>query len=244
MAATGNQGRDAILVTGAGRGLGQAIAVHLAAPGRLLLLHHHASMGGVDETAAKVRAQGAEPACLPADLADFDQREDLLRQVTAHTGHLTLLVNNAGIYPETALLEIDPAQWRRVMEVDCNAVQHMIHGLLPLLKAGSPAQVVNIGDSGADRVVARLEATPYHVAKLGVHVLTRSYAKALAGEGVRVNMISPGFLDNSVGEPGSPLPQGRKGTFGDVLGALDYLRSEAAAYVSGANLVVSGAWNL
>ena len=69
-------------------------------------------------------------------------------------------------------------------------------------------------------------------------------AKALTGEGITVNMISPGFLENSVGEAPSSIPAGRTGRFEDVLGALDYLLSDRAAYVSGANIVVSGGWNI
>ena len=87
-------------------------------------------------------------------------------------------------------------------------------------------------------------ATPYHIAKLGVHVLTRSYAQLLMPRGITVNMISPGFLENSVGRPPEELPAGKPARFEDILGALDYLLSEQAKQVSGANLLVSGAWNL
>ena len=99
-------------------------------------------------------------------------------------------------------------------------------------------------DSAADRITARPTATPYHIAKLGLHILTRSYAGLLGPDGIRVNQVSPGFLENSVGRPGSPIPLGRPGAFSDVLGAIDYLLSPAAGYVSGANLVISGGWNL
>jgi 3-oxoacyl-[acyl-carrier protein] reductase len=87
-------------------------------------------------------------------------------------------------------------------------------------------------------------ATPYHIAKLGVHVLTRSYAQLLMPKGITVNMISPGFLENSIGRPPQCLPAGHPGSFKDILGALDYLLSEQASYVSGTNLLVTGAWNL
>jgi len=135
-----------------------------------------------------------------------------------------------------------------VLDATCSAVFHLTRGAVPLLRAGARegagARVVNIGDAAADRVTARLQATPYHVAKLGVHVLTRSFAKALAPDGITVNMLSPGFLETSLGDPGSPIPAGRPGRTQDLLGALDYLLSPAADYVNGANLVVSGAWNL
>jgi 3-oxoacyl-[acyl-carrier protein] reductase len=240
--------RRICLVTGAGRGLGRAIAEHLAAPGTRLLLHHHASAEGARETAQAVRARGAEAVLLQADLSVLAERERLLAAVAGETDALHVLVNNVGVYPQAELLEITPERWNAVLESTCSAVFHLTRGAQPLLAAAAAgaagARVINIGDSGADRIVARPTATPYHVAKLGVHVLTRSFAKALAPQGITVNMISPGFLETSVGEPGSPMPAGRKGTAEDILAALDYLLSPQAAYVNGANLVVSGAWNV
>jgi len=218
----------------------------------LLLLHYHGSAEGVARTAQRVRERGAEPALLAADLARPEQREALAEQVAALLAGrglgLDLLLHNAGVYPEAGLLEITPTQWSAVLEINCGAVFHLTQALLPALEQAAAqagrARVLVIGDSGADRVVARLTATPYHVAKLGAHVLVRSFAKALTGRGITVNMVSPGFLENSVGEPGSPLPAGHPGTFADILGAVDYLRAPGADYVSGANLIVSGGWNV
>jgi 3-oxoacyl-[acyl-carrier protein] reductase len=231
------------LVTGAGRGLGRAISVHLAAPGTRLLLHYHRSEAGARETAAAVQQRGAAATLLQADLADLAARERLMDAVERETRTLQVLVNNVGVYPEQALLDTRPEDWQAVLEVTCGAVFHLTRRAVPLLRAGAPARVINLGDSGADRIVARPQATAYHVAKLGVHVLTRSFAKALAADGITVNQISPGFLEDSVGEPGSPMPAGRRGNAADILGALDYLLSPAAAYVNGANLVVTGGWN-
>jgi NAD(P)-dependent dehydrogenase (short-subunit alcohol dehydrogenase family) len=235
--------RRACLVTGAGRGLGREIALHLAAPGTHLLLHHHRSVDGATEAAAEAERRGAIVTLLAADLADPAARERLMQAVASAAPALQVLVNNVGVYPEQGLLETTPEQWATVLELGCSAVFHLTLRAVPLLRAAAPSRVINLGDSSADRIAARVQATPYHVAKLGVHVLTRSFAKALGPDGVTVNQISPGFLETSVGDPGSPMPMGRRGTALDVLGALDYLLSPAADYVSGANLVVSGAWN-
>jgi len=234
----------AILVTGAGRGLGRAIALHLARPGTLLLLHHHASSAGGQAVQREAEAKGARAVLLAADLADAAARERMMAEAARHTAVLHVLINGAGIYPERDLLDFSAAEWQRTFDVTCSAVFHLTQLAVPLLKAGAPSCVVNIGDSGADRAVAHVAATPYHVAKLGVQVLTRSFAKALGPAGIRVNQVSPGFLENSVGQPESPVPLGRLGRFEDILAALDYLLSPGAAYVSGATIVVSGAWNV
>ena len=233
-----------VLVTGAGRGLGRAMAVHLAAPGTVLFLHYHGSRDGARAVQREAEAKGARAVPLSADLADPASRERLLAEVARQTDALHVLVNNAGLYEERGLLETSAADWQRVFDVTCSAVFHLTQLAVPLLAQGAPARVVNVGDSGADRVTGRLTATPYHVAKLGVHVLTRSFAKALAPRRITVNQISPGFLENSIGAPGSPIPAGRLGTFADLLPALDFLLSPAAEYTTGANLVVSGGWNL
>jgi 3-oxoacyl-[acyl-carrier protein] reductase len=233
-----------ILITGAARGIGRAMAMHLAAPGTRLLLHYRASEQAVRELAEEARARGAEAETLRAELAQAEERERLMDQVGERCAALHVLINNVGIYDGRGLLEFSPAEWQAIFAASCSAVFHLTQRAVPLLRAGAPARVINLGDSGAERVIARPVATPYHVAKLGVTVLTRSYAKALAGDGITVNQISPGFLENSAGEPGSPLPGGRKGRFGDILPALDYLLSPGAAYVTGANIVVAGGWNL
>lgn len=233
-----------VLITGAAGGLGRAIALHLAAPGRTLILHYRSDPARAEAVAEAAQRRGAGALTVRADLALAGDRDRMMDEVQARTGALQILVNNAGEYLEAALPDITPAQWQAVFDSTCSAVFHITQRAAPLLRAGAPARVINIGDAGADRVVARVQATPYHVAKLGVHVLTRTFAKALGPAGIRVNQISPGFLENSAGEPESPMPLGRLGRFEDVLPALDYLLSPGAAYVSGANIVVGGAWNV
>ena len=233
-----------ILITGAGRGLGRAMAAHLAAPGTLLLLHHSASAQGAEDTLAMVEEKGGAGALLPADFADPDARKKLIAAVKNHTDHLNCVIHNAGIFDEKPLLEITPEHWNKVMEVNLNAVFELTTGLLPLIRASGHGRFIAIGDSGADRVIARNKSTAYHVSKLGLSVLVRSFASTLGGEGIGFNQISPGYLENSVGKPEKPIPAGRAGRFADVLGALDYLLSPQADYVNGANIVVSGGWNL
>jgi NAD(P)-dependent dehydrogenase (short-subunit alcohol dehydrogenase family) len=232
------------LITGVAGGLGSAIARHLAAPGCTLFLHYRRDPARIAAVVADVTQRGAEAIPVEADLASAEDRERMMDEIEHRTRSLTLLVNNAGVYLEASLPDITPAQWQHVFDSTCSATFHITQRATPLLRAGAPARVVNIGDSGADRVIARVQATPYHVAKLGVHVLTRSFAKVLAPDRITVNQISPGFMENSVGEPGSPVPAGRLGKFTDILGAMDYLLSPVADYTTGANLIVSGGWNV
>ena len=233
-----------VLVTGAARGLGRAMALHLAAPGTVLFLHVRTGGDAVEELAREAEAKGARAVCLAADLAEPAERERLVAALGEQTGALQVLINNVGLYRPTPLLEQTVEEWRTTLEVTCTAVFHLIQLAAPLLRRGAPARVVNLGDSGNDRVRARDQAVPYHIAKLGVNVITRSFAKALGPDGITVNQISPGILENSLDGPDSPIPAGRRGRFADILAALDFLLSAEAEYVSGANLTVSGGWNL
>ena len=172
-------------------------------------------------------------------------REHLLHQVAERTSELHVLVNNLGWYLMERLPNITLEQWEQAFTLNCTTTFHLTQLALPLLEAAAPpGRIINLGDSACDRLEAHVMATPYHIAKLGVHVLTRSYAQLLMPKGITVNMISPGFLENSVGRPPQRLPAGHPGSFNDILGALDYLLSEQASYVSGTNLLVTGAWNL
>ncbi|MCK6544902.1 SDR family NAD(P)-dependent oxidoreductase [Myxococcota bacterium] len=233
------------LVTAGARGLGEAFVRHLAARGYGVIAHYRGSAARAEQIAADVVAAGGRIELVQADLAHRDGRVAMVAEVARRLpdGKLDLLVNNLGVYPLEHLLDTTIDGWEETFALTCTAVFHVTQLALPLLRAAAPgAAIINLGDSGADRVEAHDDATPYHIAKLGVHVLTRTYAQQLMAEGITVNMISPGFLVNSVGEPSPPLPSGRKGAFTDILQALDYLL--AARYVSGANLVVAGAWNV
>ncbi len=233
------------LVTAGAQGLGQAITRHLAAQQYTLLVHYYRSQPAAEALQADIRAAGGEAICLQGNLARREERERLMHQVAEVTSELHVLVNNLGWYLMERLPQITIEQWEQAVELNCTATFHLTQMALPLLEAAAPGcRIINLGDSACDRIEAHVMATPYHIAKLGVHVLTRSYAPILISKGITVNMISPGFLENSVGSPPQRLPAGQPGRFVDILGALDYLLSEAASQVSGTNLLVTGAWNL
>ncbi|ETX07200.1 SDR family NAD(P)-dependent oxidoreductase [Candidatus Entotheonella palauensis] len=233
------------LVTAGAQGLGQAIVRHLAQQQYALLVHYYSSREAAEALRADIAAAGGQALIFQGNLARAEARENLIAWVREETSELHVLVNNLGWYPMTRLAEMTIETWETAVSLNCTATFHVTQLALPLLRAARPAgRIINLGDSSCDRIESHVMATPYHIAKLGVHVLTRSYAELLMPQGITVNMISPGFLENSVGEPGSVLPAGRPGRFEDILGALDYLLSDRSSQVSGANLLVTGAWNL
>lgn len=233
------------LVTAGAQGLGRAIVQHLVRHQYVVFIHYYASHLDATALHSDITAAGGEAVLLRADLSQREERERLVQQVAAVTPVLHVLVNNLGWYVLERLQHLSIEQWEQALALNCTAAFHLTQLTLPLLEAARPpARIVNLGDAACDRITARVMATPYHIAKIGLNVLTRSYAQLLMPQGITVNMISPGFLENSTGVPPQRLPAGRPGRFEDVLGALDYLLSESAGSISGTNLLVTGAWNL
>ncbi len=228
------------LVTAGAQGLGGALSRRLLEQGFGVVVHYHSSSAGADTLKARFGEEQVISAA--ADLANKDDRVNLIDTVRQHVQQLDVLVNNLGVYPEVPLLETSIDLWDKTFNLTCTAAFHLIQELHGLMPGGG--RIVNIGDSSIDRLEGHTSATPYYVGKYGLHVLTRSYAPLLAPRGITVNMISPGWLENSLGPSNPDLPAGRRGTFEDITGALDYLLSEAADHVSGTNLIVSGGFNL
>jgi NAD(P)-dependent dehydrogenase (short-subunit alcohol dehydrogenase family) len=229
------------LVTAGAQGLGGALSRHLLQRGYHVVIHYYTSAENAASLQREFGAERVQP--IAADLSTSEGRSTLVETVLNHTERLHLLINNIGVYPEVSLLDTSLDLWEKTFALTCTAAFHLIQELHPHMR-GETSRVINIGDSSIDRLEGHVYATPYYIAKYGLHVLTRSYAPLLAKDGILINMISPGWLENSLGPSNPALPAGRRGTFQDVIGALDYLLSDAASYVSGANLIVSGGYNL
>lgn len=228
------------LVTAGAQGLGGALSRYLLEQGYHVIVHYRSSIGEADALKA---AFGAERVLtVAADLSTRSGQTELINTVKGHIDRLHVLVNNLGVYPEVDLLDIDLDLWEQSFSLTCTAGFHLIRELHPLMR-GEGSRIINIGDAVVDRLEGHTQATPYYIAKYGMLILTRSYAPLLMPHGITVNMISPGWLENSVGPTDPALPGGRRGTFQDIAGALGYLLSDAATYVSGANLVVAGGFS-
>jgi len=239
--------RRVALVTGAAHRLGAAIARHLGQAGYATVVHYRDSRDEAEEVVGAIRAAGSEAWVVGADLTVEAEVAALFEQVAAVAGRLDVVVNNVGTYQVKPVDELTPADWRYVVDVNLTATFHCCHFALPPLRASAPGgRIVNRGYASCGRIVARPRAAHYQLAKTGVLLYTQALAKAVAPEGITVNCLSPGHLENSVDLPddSAVIPAGRPATEADVLAALDYLLSDGAAYVTGQNLEVAGGFNL
>lgn len=235
------------LVTGAARRTGRGLALALARAGADVVVHYGRSRQDAESAVAEIAALGRRGFAISADLAVPGQAEALIEAALTQAGRLDVLVNNIGNYPLGEPLGLPPDQFRATLETNLTAPYALIRAALPALLASGAGQVINLGYAGVEHMIANTRAMAYQISKAGLLVLTRSLAQALGPQGVRVNMVSPGHIDNSVDLPAdiaSHVPLGRPAQVDDIAGALLFLLSPAGAYITGANIEVAGGYRL
>ncbi|WP_372718154.1 SDR family oxidoreductase [Immundisolibacter sp.] len=235
------------LVTGAAKRTGRGLALALARAGADVVVHYGRSQPEAESAVAEITSLGRRAWALSADLATPGEAERLIEAALRAVGRLDLLVNNVGNYPLGEPLDQTPDEFRATLETNLTAPYALIRAAVPALAASGMGHVINLGYAGVEHLVANPRAMAYQISKAGLLVLTRSLAQALGPRNIRVNMVSPGHLDNSVDLPEaieSHVPLGRPAQIDDVAGALLFLLSPAGAYITGANIEVAGGYRL
>jgi len=233
----------AALVTGAGRRLGQAIAVGLARAGCDVAVHYHGSADGAAATARDIRAvaKGRRAELLRADLSDAVAARGLADQAAKALGRLDIVVNSAAIMVRQPVETVTPESWDATMDLNLRAAFFVSQGALPHLRRAK-GKIVNLAD------VAGFEPwpayVPHCVSKAGVVMLTKALARALAPD-VTVNAVAPGPVllpDERDAPPRDHIrattPLERLGTPADVVNAVQFLLEND--FVTGTVLVVDG----
>ncbi len=209
------------IVTGNARGLGQAISANLLAHGF------------------------AQPEIIRSkdyDLTQSESAERLVVDTISKYGRLDLLVNNVGNYIAKSIDDISIEDWQEMMNSNLNSSFYMTKYALPYLRQ-SHGRIINIGFAALDKFSPAPRVIAYQVAKTGLLTLTKGLAKAEAVNGVLINMISPGHLENTVvNDAIEDIPLGRLGALAEVNQTLNYLLTND--YVTGQNIEVAGGWGL
>ncbi len=242
------QGRVA-LVTGGSRGIGRAICVALGRRGAKVIVNYAARDDAARETAELVIAAGGEATIAGFDVAAADAVTDAIKQIGRDHGGLDILVNNAGVAINGLIMRFKDEQWARTLGVNLTGAFHCARAAASLLlRAKEHGRIVNItsvvGENGNGGQAA------YAASKAGVIGLTTSLAKELAGRGVTVNAVSPGFIDTDMTSEHLPeaaraklleqIPLARIGLADDVAHAVAFLAGPEAAYITGQVLRVNG----
>ncbi len=241
---------ETALVTGAGSGIGQAIAVGLAQAGADVACLDRAGSPGLPETASQIEAAGRRALALEADVRNGAEIEAAVSRTESELGPLTLAVNAAGIANATAAEEMGEDQWRHMLDVNLTGLFLCCQAEGRAMLRNGRGSIVNIASMSGSIVNRGLLQAHYNTSKAGVIHLSKSLAMEWAERGIRVNAISPGYTltpmnlrpevaeQRKIFEETTPLA--RMATVDEMVGPAVFLSSRAASFVTGHDLVVDG----
>ena len=237
-----------VVVTGAGRGMGRAVAERLAAGGALVVVND------VDEARAthvadELAAGGAEALGVTGDVTVAADVARLVETARERFGDVDVLVNNAGILRRTGILELEEEEWDLVLDVNVKGTYLCTRAVLPAMKEAGWGRIVNFS-STAGRSVSTLGGPHYTTAKAAVLGFTRAVAKEMAPFGITVNAVCPGLVDTEMVQEvitgaeardyADLFPIGRLAQPQEVAELVAFLASDRAAYITGASLDING----
>lgn len=241
-----------VLVTGASRGIGRAIALACAASGADVVFGVR-DENDVAGPVSDVKASGQRAMAVKIDLPDLQGARRSIARAHEAMGRIDVLVNNVGIGPENLAEHVTEADFDLTVDVNLKGTFFVSQAVARLMMAQGGGRIVNIS-SQAGSVVLKGESI-YCMSKAAINHLTRCLAYEWAPHGINVNSVAPTFIHTEGTEPAlsnpefhkhvlGHIPLGRIGETGDVTGAVVYLASPAAALVTGANLIVDGGWSV
>jgi NAD(P)-dependent dehydrogenase (short-subunit alcohol dehydrogenase family) len=236
-----NAAAPVAIVTGGARRLGRHLCEFLSTRGYRTVAIYRTSTGDAREL---VESGGAARA-LQADIGVHADVERAFKDIAANEGRVDLLINNVGNYNPQDVTLLEPAGWDATIAANLSGAYYCCFHAIKLMPEGG--QIISIGMAGLEGIRANRRGTDYYVSKTGLLVLTRALASGYASRKIRVNMVSPGQLENSIDLPppdklGMIVPLGRAGTLEDISGAVAYLLE--ATYVTGVNIDVAGGYRL
>lgn len=234
-----------VLVTGASRNIGRAIACALAEAGADVVVHAAQDQQAASETVQLVEQAGAKALLVMGDLSDPATAPRIIKEIISRFGRLDMLVNNAAVRPETSFAEMTYADWRQVMSVCLDAAFLTTHAALDYLQQSDRACIINIGGlTGHTGAANRVHVI---AAKSGIVGFTKALAHELTAQGITVNCISPGLIDTLRADGTSPHHHasiknlvGRRGQPQEVAAMVVYLCSTPARYITGQTIHVNG----
>lgn len=236
------------LITGSSRGLGRAMAEGLAGAGARVILNG-VNAARLEEAVAQMRAAGFDALGSAFDVADEAAIKAAFEGFDADGIAVDILINNAGIQFRKPMLELDTADWQRVIDINLTAAFVIGREAAKRMVARGAGKIINIGSLTSE--LARATVTPYTVAKGGIKMLTRGMAAEWGARGIQANAIGPGYMATDMNEAlmSNPdfdawvkgrTPAGRWGQPGELAGTAVYLASAASNYVNGQIIYVDG----
>jgi 3-oxoacyl-[acyl-carrier protein] reductase len=242
------------IVTGAARGIGEAIALKFAEHGAHVAFTYVSDSSEPKAKALeeKLSAMGVKAKAYKSNAGDFAQCETLVNEVIKEFGNVDILVNNAGISKDNLLMRMSPEQWNDVIQVNLNSVFNMTKQVIrPMMKARNGV-IINMSSIIGE--IGNAGQASYAASKAGIIGFTKSVAKELGSRNIRCNAIAPGFVETDMtsylkeGEAGDKykagIPLGKFATAEDIANSCLFLASDWGSYITGQTLSVCGGLNI
>lgn len=237
----------AALITGAGRGIGRACALHLADLGARVVVNYSRSAAQAEAIVAKIREKGGEAIAVQADVSDAVQVERLFNAALEAFERVDILINNAGVTKDSLLMRMKEEDWDQVLNINLKGAFLCTRQAAKLMMKQRSGRIINI--SSVIGVSGNAGQANYAASKAGLIGLSKSAAKELAPRNVLVNTIAPGYIDTDMTDVLSEsvkeailgqIPLKRTGTPEDVAALAAFLCSDAAGYITGQVIHVDG----
>lgn len=235
------------LVTGASRGIGRAIALHLAEHGADVAVNYAGSEAAAGEVVAAIEAMGRKAIKLRADVSSYQEAEDLVKQTIEKFGKIDILVNNAGITRDNLIMRMKEEEFDQVIATNLKGVFNCVKAVTRPMMKQRFGRIINI--SSVVGVLGNPGQANYVAAKAGVIGLTKATAKELSSRGITVNAVAPGFIETDMTDKLSgetreqmlkQIPLERLGQPEEIAKVVRFLASDDASYMTGQTLHVDG----
>ncbi|UKS31109.1 3-oxoacyl-[acyl-carrier-protein] reductase [Paenibacillus sp. HWE-109] len=235
------------LVTGASRGIGRAIALHLAEHGADVAVNYAGSEAAAGEVVAAIEAMGRKAVKLRADVSSFQEADDLVKQTVEIFGKIDILVNNAGITRDNLIMRMKEEEFDQVIATNLKGVFNCVKAVTRPMMKQRFGRIINI--SSVVGVLGNPGQANYVAAKAGVIGLTKATARELSSRGITVNAVAPGFIETDMTDKLSAemrehmlkqIPLERLGQPEEIAKVVRFLASDDASYMTGQTLHVDG----
>jgi glucose 1-dehydrogenase len=240
-----------ILITGASKGIGRALALGMAREGADVVVNYHSDEAGARAVAREIEALGRKSEIVQANISKVEQIQSLFARVRDSFGRLDALINNAGVTGWTSLFEVTEEKWDEVLDTNLRGTFFCALDAARMMRAQGGGSIINISSNCAELGVKNLVA--YAASKGGIHALTKQLAVELAPFRIRVNTFAPGPIKierNLRDDPnfekawGGVVPLGRVGEPEEMIGPAVFLASEESSYMTGQTFFVDGGWTV
>lgn len=239
------------LVTGAGRGIGRAIAVALAQNGATVIVNYNGSRESAEAVVAKIEQDGGSAEAMQCNVADFASSEEFAKTVLEKYKKVDILVNNAGVTRDNLIMRMSEEDYDAVLDTNLKGAFNMIRHFSRGMVRQRSGKIINI--SSVSGVLGNAGQSNYSASKAGLIGLTKSVAREFASRGINVNAVAPGFIDTDMTRNmtedakkamSSMIPMGKMGSADNIADLVLFLAGEHSDYITGQVICVDGGMSM